>query len=673
MATLYTKYRPKTFDGIIGQSHIIDILKAEVAKNKISHAYLFVGPRGTGKTSTARILARAVNCQNISDGNPCGTCKVCSLAEKGGLLDIIEIDAASNRRIDEIRSLKEKIEYRPAVGKYKVYIIDEVHMLTREAFNALLKTLEEPPEHAIFILATTEPHKVPITIASRCERFEFRLGSTEELKQVALQIAKAENIEIQEEALEIIVKHAAGSYRDLLSLLDSFLSRIEDGKITYQLVKEGLGLPDETMIFYFLSSVYNKEQEKVFEMLDEIFHRGINLDQFLKAVIATLRDIALLKTSNKPLPEGYEFLQEFSMASFLHFIGLLLNAQTNLKDTFDVRLPIQLAVLEMVDYLNTNYINGNNKNNSNVSGQSSQNQNNTESLYYNESVQKDVNGVTLLTHSRTGEVGGVKGVTSAGAKINKLNNSSALDNSQERKLKKDNKTKLSKKTAKNKKEGDGNSQVSAINSNEAIQSEDKKLNKKSSKKIGKESADKSKVAGGSGDLSIEQLKEMWPEFLNKLKPYNGHLYAFLLQAQPKSLSFNSDLDSYTLLVEVKYRFHKDRIELVASQQAIAEVSKQMFNKVIKVQADINPNLIAQSINSTTLQESGQFSSRETPQSASSQKSVGVNNKASDVGGNNKSKQPGPKATSRANKPKKESDLQELSESFDDVFADAVEL
>ncbi len=506
MFSLYSKYRPQTFEEIIGQSHIINILKAELLNNKISHAYLFVGPRGTGKTTTARVLAKALNCTNLTkDGNPCGKCDMCKAAQAGNFLDIIEIDAASNRRIDEIRSLKEKIEYQPAMGKYKVYIIDEVHMLTREAFNALLKTLEEPPSHVVFILATTEPHKVPVTIASRCERFEFRLGGTEDLRKTVFDILKKENVTIDDKAIDLLIEHASGSYRDLLSLLDSFVSK-GDKHISFQSVKDGLGLPDETMVYYFISSVFEQKPEQVFEMLNEVFLKGTNLNQFLKTTIATLRDIALKRYSGETL-EGYEFIEKYPVSNVLTFISLLLEAYSDTKHAFDLRLPIQLAILRMLENLEEHSV---------------------------QPLNKQTNKKSISKQAQVTE-----NIKVESKPIVKKVSTKLLT------------TSMPKKT---------------------VSSKSKPVKK-------------SKVKPKSNDvLSFDEVKKNWKKFIESLKPYNGHLYAFLLQAIPKHLDYDSDLNTYKLTVAVKYKFHKQRIELAKSQEAMQEESNNLFGVPIRVLA-----------------------------------------------------------------------------------------
>ncbi|OGJ54496.1 DNA polymerase III, subunit gamma and tau, partial [Candidatus Peregrinibacteria bacterium RIFOXYC2_FULL_33_13] len=236
--SLYRKYRPQRFFDLVGQEHIVKVLTNGVKTNNVSHAYLFCGPRGTGKTSCARIVAKVLNCTDVKEGEPCLECNFCLDTQEGKLIDLLEIDAASNRGIDEIREIREKIKFLPTHGGKKIYIIDEVHMLTKEAFNALLKTLEEPPTHAHFILATTESHKVPETIISRCQRFDFRrINDTDIIKRLQF-IAHEENIEAEEDALKLIAKNAQGGLRDAISFLEQM---VDGGKITLDGVKDSLG------------------------------------------------------------------------------------------------------------------------------------------------------------------------------------------------------------------------------------------------------------------------------------------------------------------------------------------------------------------------------------------------------------------------------------------------
>lgn len=239
----YRMFRPDSFQSVVRQEHIIRILKNQISTGRIGHAYLFCGPRGTGKTTVARIFARAINCENPVDGSPCGKCKTCKALSEPGNLDISEIDAASNNGVDEMRELREKVQYPPVAGRYKVYVIDEVHMLTDSAFNALLKTLEEPPAHAVFIMATTEPHKIPATILSRCMRFDFKLLPLEDLENHLREILKKIGKEYDEEAVAAIARAGAGSDRDMLSIADMCVS-YSSGKLTYDDVTKVLGSAD---------------------------------------------------------------------------------------------------------------------------------------------------------------------------------------------------------------------------------------------------------------------------------------------------------------------------------------------------------------------------------------------------------------------------------------------
>lgn len=303
---LYRKYRPTTFDGLIGQKHITDTLANQIASGKIVHAYLFCGSRGTGKTSTAKIFARAINCQSPNKGSPCGKCAVC--ANSASNMDIIEIDAASNNRVDEIRELRENVKFMPSVGKYKIYIIDEVHMLTDSAYNALLKTLEEPPAHIIFILATTEPHKLPATILSRCVRFDFELVSAEELANHLRFVFGQEGIECEEEALKLIASAGEGSVRDTLSIADS-ISAYAGNHITLDKALDVLGLSDTQTYIDVTNAMFMQDVGKCFDIVDKAYRAGKNMSVFAKDLSRHCRDLLVIKTCEEPnkillLPEN---------------------------------------------------------------------------------------------------------------------------------------------------------------------------------------------------------------------------------------------------------------------------------------------------------------------------------------------------------------------------------
>ena len=292
---LYRKYRSKTFDEIVGQQHITTSLINQIKNNEISHAYLFTGTRGTGKTSIAKIFARAINCLHPVNGSPCGKCEVCQSMQGGGNVDILEIDAASNNRVDEIRDLREKVKYPPVSCKYKVYIIDEVHMLTDSAFNALLKTLEEPPEYVVFILATTEVHKLPATILSRCMRFDFKLLTQEELENHIQYVFKDSGIAYEKEAVSMIARLGAGSVRDALSIADMCVA-YSNKNVTYASVEEAIGLTGRKVLSTITASILKGDEGEVLKNINSIVSAGKNITQLQKDMVEYIRDVLVVKT-----------------------------------------------------------------------------------------------------------------------------------------------------------------------------------------------------------------------------------------------------------------------------------------------------------------------------------------------------------------------------------------
>lgn len=300
---LYRKYRPDNFDSLIGQDHIIRVLKNAIKEGKISHAYIFSGPRGTGKTSVARILAKAINCQKRTGYNPCGKCSICVGISENRVMDLIEIDAASNRGIDEIRDLREKVKFSPTEGEYKVFIIDEVHMLTKEAFNALLKTLEEPPEHAIFILATTEINKVPATIISRCQRHDFKRIKLADIVSKLDEIRKEEKINISGEAIELIAESSEGGLRDAISLLDQ-LGSVGLAKVEENDVENILGLAPHKTVVQFITKLAAGENKEALNILEQASIGGVDIVIFSKSSSDFLRKILMAKLGSETNIEG---------------------------------------------------------------------------------------------------------------------------------------------------------------------------------------------------------------------------------------------------------------------------------------------------------------------------------------------------------------------------------
>ncbi len=290
---LYREFRPKSFEDVVGQDYIIQTLKNQIKTNRLTHAYLFCGPRGTGKTSTAKIFARAVNCTHSIDGEPCNMCAECvALSEPN--TDIVEIDAASNNRVEEIRDLREKVNFPPLIGKYKVYIIDEVHMLTDSAFNALLKTLEEPPKHVIFILATTEIHKLPATILSRCTRFDFKLLPINTLVEHLKKVFEKKNITCDEKSLHLIAKAGEGSVRDMLSVADSVAS-FSNYNITVETTEQVIGLSNKDSIKNILLSIANKDVAGIFVNIKQALGNGKNIQVLCKEMADFIKNLIMVK------------------------------------------------------------------------------------------------------------------------------------------------------------------------------------------------------------------------------------------------------------------------------------------------------------------------------------------------------------------------------------------
>ena len=346
--SLYRKYRPQKFREVIGQPHVVAAILGALTQEKIGHAYLFAGPRGTGKTSAARLLVRAINCQQPEDHEPCNSCPSCLSLLEGRSLDLLEIDAASNRGIEEIRSLREKVQFAATLVKYKAFIIDEVHMLTKEAFNALLKTLEEPPKNTVFVLCTTEAHKLPETIISRCQRFDFRRISEVEIAEHLRQVLAKEKVEYEEAALKVIAKSARGGLRDALSLLDQLAS--VGGTLTLERTLSFLGAVDEEVVFSILSALGKNEPEKIFEEFKTLAEKGANWPSLAAQIIASLREVMLAQfVKNEAADPRYLALaQERGVSFWQQATEAFLEAEAELKYSPIPELCLEMAVMKTI-------------------------------------------------------------------------------------------------------------------------------------------------------------------------------------------------------------------------------------------------------------------------------------------------------------------------------------
>ncbi|MDO8549758.1 MAG: DNA polymerase III subunit gamma/tau [Ignavibacteria bacterium] len=365
------KWRPQKFSEVVGQEHITTTLKNAIKDGRIAHAYLFTGPRGVGKTTTARILAKTLNCLNPVNYEPCNECEMCKAIKAGQLFDIIEIDAASNRGIDEMRTLRESVKYPPIKGKYKVYIIDEVHMLTKESFNAFLKTLEEPPSQTIFIFATTDVHKVPLTIISRCQRFDFRRIEMDTIKSLLNKIADSEKIEIDDKTLTLIARKADGALRDAESYFDqvvSFCGNPPDGragKIDSTTVSKILNLIDDEVYFLISNAVLDKNFKSVFEATDVVYKNGWNFTDFMDGLIEHFRNImtVIITESTKSIESAevfkkkyLDYIGKFSEGDILRLLNHLNKTGQELRYSQNQKLKIEIALCHLVGLERTSTI-----------------------------------------------------------------------------------------------------------------------------------------------------------------------------------------------------------------------------------------------------------------------------------------------------------------------------
>lgn len=511
---LYRKYRPNNFGEVVGQDHIVKTLKNAVASNRAAHAYLFTGPRGTGKTTIARILAKAVNCEKLKNGEPCDKCPSCLGISHGSFLDLIEIDAASHTGVDNIRELIEKIRFAPSAAKYKVYIIDEVHMLSRGAFNALLKTLEEPPAHAIFILATTEIHKVPATILSRCQRFDFKRLSVSEIIEKLSEIAKKEKVEIDQKALELIALEAGGGMRDAESLLGQVLS-LEDKKVTLEETRAILGTTDLTATVKMVNYLTEQKYKEGVNFVSQINDDGYDLEQFAKSLVDYLRKIILLKVDSafgknlssemteEQIRKTEKTADKIAMPRLIKMIKLFIEAEKEIKSAVIPQLSLELAIAEL---------------------DISDNDSKRERSKIKEIKEKtsEVISESLKTSQQFIKKAVPSVIESAVKKI---------------------------KPEKNQELGIRNQEFS----------ENNKVNN-----------DKETSNTINSDFNLEEVKDSWDEILEKVKPHNHSITAFLKTCQPVATEGNM------LIIANKYAFHLERLKEPRNRKIVEDVTGKIF-------------------------------------------------------------------------------------------------
>lgn len=352
---LYRKWRPKLFSDVVGQDHVTKTLQNEIKLNRIGHAYLFIGSRGTGKTSCAKIFAKAVNCLENVDGNPCGQCEICDEIEKSKVMDIVELDAASNNGVNDIREICDSANFTPAKAKFRVYIIDEVHMLSQGAFNALLKTLEEPPSHVIFILATTEAHKIPATILSRCQRFEFNKIKSEDIKNRLLYIAEKENIELSEKAASIIARLSDGAMRDALTILDKCMGVTSN--ITEDEVTNIVGIENSENLFYLAKSIIDQKIDKVFEIVESLNKGSKNFSNICEEIINLFRNLMIIKSVDSGMDlvylssEDYEKLkalaEKVSIDKIIYILDELSSSLNKMSKVINPKIEFEMCFVKL--------------------------------------------------------------------------------------------------------------------------------------------------------------------------------------------------------------------------------------------------------------------------------------------------------------------------------------
>lgn len=364
---LYREWRPKTFYDVVGQEHITTTIKNQILNDRIAHAYLFCGTRGTGKTSTAKVFAKALNCLNLKDGEPCNECEMCIKINDGLAIDVTELDAASNNGVDKIRDIIDDVKYPPQEAKYKVYVMDEVHMLSTGAVNAFLKTLEEPPRNVIFILATTDPQKLPITILSRCQRFDFKRINNKEIIGRLRKIVTEQNVDVDDKSLALIARVSDGAMRDSLSILDQSIA-MGDGTVKYDSLISMLGLVTNEHLFTLTGAITNKNVEKAMNIIDEVVYAGKDIYLFIKDLVGHYRNILMVKVTNNPeevldmAEENIALIKEqgarIRVEEVMRAIRILQEAEGNAKISKQARLYLELATIQMckVEYDTSNEI-----------------------------------------------------------------------------------------------------------------------------------------------------------------------------------------------------------------------------------------------------------------------------------------------------------------------------
>ena len=527
---LYRKWRPMVFDEVVGQDQVIQTIRSQVKTNSIPHAYLFSGTRGTGKTSTAKILSRAVNCLTPNGENPCNTCEVCKGILDESLMDIIEIDAASNNGVDDVRELRENVKYPPSKAKYKVYIIDEVHMLSTGAFNALLKTLEEPPHYVIFILATTEPHKIPATILSRCQRFDFKRVSAEANQERIGYILEQMNIDYEPEAIDLIIQNADGAVRDALSLLDKCIEGNGESLSLAQAM-ESLGLVMDDVVFAFSKAMLEKNNEELFNQIDALNENGRDLTQFLKRLITHYRNFMMVKVGadvNRMVKESDSYIEQMmaqvesvSINTLIRWINILSTLENELKWSSQGRILFEVSIAKLVDPI------------------------------YDQSFEGLVERIEQLE----------RGVVPMGTAVV----SSQVTTS---------------------KPSVATTQTQNATSQPVKDAPPKEVKKEATVEKPQVAQPVSYPKGAVGSEELQKIQNAWMQLLMTIKDRNVRVHAFLMEGQPKVIQNNELLVGF----EDIFGFHVDMLTRPENKQLVEQVISGFLQKEIIVKCVFNSSL-----------------------------------------------------------------------------------
>jgi DNA polymerase-3 subunit gamma/tau len=575
---LYRRFRPRVFEEIIGQRHITDTLKNQIHSDNIAHAYLFSGTRGTGKTSTAKIMARAINCLNPVDENPCNECEICKGMLDESLMDIVEIDAASNNGVDDVRELRENVKYPPSRAKFKVYIIDEVHMLSQGAFNALLKTLEEPPGYVVFILATTEPQKIPATILSRCQRYDFKRISAQSLIEHLRHVSTSLGVEADEKALALIVRNADGAARDALSILDQCVSFTE-GVLTYDDVVNTLGLTTEHWLFNIVDCVIDYRASEAMGMVHDMVNEGKNLSHFIKSLTGHYRNLMLSKSgadltyimdsTEESIQETERQAGKLTMGEILRSIDVLTKLEAQSRWATQPRIHLEMTLVKLMQPETDLTVEG--------------------LLSRLEKLENQVaTGVSIPAQSRISEpLTPSMRPQSAGAVSSpsvKRQNETSIEMKSEPK-----KVENSELTSPNTNASSGdyeNDTVNTAQNSEVIEDSDQSIQPKG------------EAPSYGSDIAIEDVLSQWGQVLEIVRKTKIQVQAFLIEGTPVSVQDGA------LMIAFKdgYAFHMDMIEREENRKIVEAAVERVLKKSLRVRCDFDYNLSVSESKEETLSE-----------------------------------------------------------------------